>query len=74
MVTIELLYFDGCPTHEPARHLLRTVVREQAIAATFREIRVTTEAEAQEFKFLGSPTIRVNGKDIDETGREGAYG
>lgn len=72
-MTIDPLHFDDCPTHEPTRQLLRTVVKEQAIAANLREIKVTTEAQAKELKFPGSPTIRVNGKDIDE-GHEGAYG
>ncbi len=60
---IELLYFDGCPSHE---QLLPTV--EQLAAQTGAELqlrRVETPEAAERERFLGSPTVRVNGVDID---------
>ncbi len=66
--TIELLYFDGCPSHE---RLLPTVelLAEQAGAA-LQQRRVETPEAAERERFLGSPTVRVNGVDVDPTAPE----
>jgi hypothetical protein len=66
--TIELLYFDGCPSHE---QLLPTV--EQIAAQHGAELelrRVETPESARRERFLGSPTVRVNGVDIDPSAAE----
>jgi hypothetical protein len=68
MVQIEILYFDGCPTHKPALELVRRIVKEERISAHVREIKVSSEAEARALKFPGSPTIRVSGRDVDGVG------
>ncbi len=68
MVQIEILYFDGCPSHEPALELVRRIVKEKGIPAQVREIKVRSEAEARALKFPGSPTIRVNGRDVGGNG------
>ncbi|HYM56423.1 MAG TPA: hypothetical protein VES79_00525 [Solirubrobacteraceae bacterium] len=61
--TIELLYFDGCPSHE---RLLPTLQRlaDQA-GAELRLRRVETPEAAQADRFLGSPTVRVDGADVE---------
>ena len=68
---IELLYWDGCPSHPEALELLQTVLAERGIEATveLREVRTNSEAEA--LRFPGSPTIRVEGRDVDAFGAEG---
>ena len=42
---IEILFFDGCPNHEPTLALAREVVGELGVAAEIREVRVETEEE-----------------------------
>jgi len=69
MVQIEILYFKGCPTHKPALELVLRMVKEKGISAQVREIKVRSEAEARALKFPGSPTIRVNGRDVDGNGQ-----
>ncbi len=66
--TIELFYFDGCPSHE---RLLPIVVRlaDQTGAALLLRCVETPEAAETE-RFLGSPTVRVNGVDVDPTASE----
>jgi|ERR1051326_4970655 hypothetical protein len=66
---IEVLYFDGCPNHGPALQLLRDVLAEQGLQATISEVNVRDSAEAQRIGFLGSPSVRVNGVDIDPSAR-----
>lgn len=62
---IELFYFDGCPNHHPARQLLQEVLREESVQAPIIEVPVETPEAAVKQRFLGSPTIRISGVDLD---------
>ena len=64
---IELLYFDGCPTYGPAHQALKQALSEEGIDARVQLIAVNTNEEAQRMRFPGSPTIRVNGRDLFPT-------
>jgi hypothetical protein len=61
----QLLWFQGCPSHEEARLLLRRVLAEAGVGDGFDDIDATDPAVARELRFPGSPTIRVNGVDIE---------
>ncbi len=65
MVTIDVLFFDGCPNHEPTVQLAREVVSALGVPAEIHEVAVETAGDAEERRFLGSPTVRVNGSDIE---------
>jgi hypothetical protein len=62
---IEVLYFDGCPNHEALLPRVREILMETGIAAEIDLRTVTSDEEAQRERFLGSPTIRVDGHDIE---------
>ena len=62
---IEVLYFEGCPNHEPALDLAREVVASLGLSAPIREVAVRSPEHAEELRFLGSPSIRVDGRDIE---------
>jgi hypothetical protein len=62
---IEFLYFRGCPNHEAARKLLVEVLRENQLKITLHNVRIDSHDEAVAKRFIGSPTIRINGMDID---------
>ena len=62
---VEIYYFEGCPNHKPASDRVRSVIRDEEISADINEIEVPNEAAAKDVGFLGSPTIRINGLDID---------
>jgi hypothetical protein len=66
---IELLYFKGCPCFTPALALLQQVLDEEGISAKVHTIPVESEALAVEVRFLGSPSIRVDGQDIERDAR-----
>jgi len=66
---IEVLYFKGCPNHEPAVEQVRRALRAEAIATAVDEIEVRDAAMAQEIRFLGSPSVRINGMDVEEAAR-----
>lgn len=69
---VEVLYFDGCPNYGPAVERLQAVLREEGLHLEAEFIEVKDEATAKELGFLGSPTIRVNGMDVDTSSRETA--
>jgi hypothetical protein len=66
---IEVLYFEGCPNYLPAVERLRTVLRQEGLPADVSEIEVRDESTVKALKFFGSPTIRVNGLDIEADSR-----
>jgi hypothetical protein len=65
MTGVELLYWDGCPSHPQALAELEAAIAElgeDGLVVGLREI--TTEEEAAAEGFVGSPTIRVGGVDL----------
>ena len=67
---IELLTFAGCPNAEPTLRLVERVVDELGADVEVRRLEVVDARAAVENRFLGSPTVRVNGRDV-EPGAEG---
>ncbi len=61
---IEVLYVPGCPHHPAAVRKLSEVLASEGVAAEIRELAVTDSTMAEELRFYGSPTIRINGRDI----------
>lgn len=68
--TIRILYFAGCPNYEPAVELVETVVRDLRIDALIEEVELLDPEDAERLGFLGSPTIQVNGVDIEPAARD----
>lgn len=62
---IEILWFDDCPNHERARALVEDVLRERGIQQSVSSIRIVGAAFAESLRFPGSPTIRIDGTDIE---------
>lgn len=67
---VELLYWDGCPSYPEARELLAAVLADKGVDAEIRMHHVETHAEAKALRFPGSPTIRIDGRDVDPRGAE----
>jgi hypothetical protein len=62
---IEILYVPGCPNYQPALEGVKKVLASESVASEVHSLRVTTDAQARALLFPGSPTIRVNGRDIE---------
>ena len=62
---VSFLYYEECPSHEQALERLREVMAEEGIPGEVEVVKVETEEQARELRFVGSPTIRVDGQDID---------
>lgn len=63
--SIEILTFQGCPNGPAAVDLVRRVVTDTGVEATVTVVDVPDAAVAAETRFLGSPTIRVDGHDVE---------
>jgi hypothetical protein len=63
-VTVELLYWEGCPSYEDALAELRRALAELGFDdAKVALRRIDSDEEARAQRFVGSPTIRVDGRD-----------
>ena len=67
---IEFLFWEECPSHPEALALLRAVMEERGVADPIDVREVLTHEEAVELRFPGSPTIRVDGRDVDRDGAD----
>jgi hypothetical protein len=65
---IEFLYWEDCPSHPQALELLQGVMAEVEIDSPIEKIEVLTDEDAERLAFPGSPTIRVDGVDVDAVG------
>lgn len=63
--TAELLYFEDCPNRQGAQELLELVAEQEAVTLDLRLTEVASPEEAQTHRFLGSPSIRINGHDVE---------
>ena len=65
---VELLFWDGCPSHPRARAELEAEMATVGLDA--RAVVVTevpTDEAASAAGFVGSPTIRIDGVDVQPT-------
>ena len=70
-MTIEILYFDGCPNSGVVEQRLRAALDELGRkGATVNRIEVADPEDTERLEFTGSPTVRINGRDPFATGDE----
>ena len=62
---VEVLYFAGCPNYEQVLELVETTLAELGRSSQVELIEVTDAERASELRFLGSPTVRVDGHDVE---------
>lgn len=62
--SVELLYFDDCPSWSVALDNIKEALSKLEIPVNVSLIRIDTHNDAQKYEFSGSPSIRVNKKDI----------
>lgn len=65
MKTVEILFFEGCPSVELASSRARQAIEQAGTPAEVHMVRVESEAEAVARRFPGSPTVRVEGRDVE---------
>ena len=62
---VTYLWWAECPSHEEGYALLREALSAEGLDAEIVAIEVTSEDQAQRLEFIGSPTFRVRGRDLD---------
>jgi hypothetical protein len=63
-MTVELLWWEGCPSHPETLADLERILSEEGIGAELRRVEIESDEQARREHFPGSPTIRVDGEDI----------
>lgn len=61
---IEVLYVRDCPSHRTAVELVEGVLASRGLTEKIEEVLVSNQRMAVDLKFPGSPTIRINGRDV----------
>lgn len=64
---IEILYFEGCPNYGGLEQHIRALCTGLGTDTPIVSRRIDTDDQAHDERFLGSPTVRVNGVDVDPT-------
>ncbi|HZA32101.1 MAG TPA: hypothetical protein VE462_11355 [Propionibacteriaceae bacterium] len=62
---IEVLYFEGCPNYVSLAARLQSLLDAARVDETIVYRRIDSPEQAEDEQFLGSPTVRVNGVDVD---------
>lgn len=62
---IEVLYVPGCPNFQPAVERIEKVLVSESLRADIEGVPVNNDAEAKALQFPGSPTIRIDGSDVE---------
>ena len=64
-MTVELLWWEGCPSHPETLADLERILSEEGIGAELRRVEIESDEQARREHFPGSPTIRVDGRDVE---------
>ncbi|MES0278303.1 MAG: DUF2703 domain-containing protein [Dehalococcoidales bacterium] len=62
---IELYYFDECPSYKTALKYIDEALKEKGLNIPVEMVRITSEEDAVRHRFLGSPSVRIDGVDIE---------
>ena len=66
---IEVLYIDGCPHFPATVDAVKNSLGQFGLNCPIIEMSVTDQEMAMRIGFLGSPTVRINGLDIEPSAR-----
>ena len=72
-IVIQILFSEGCPHTSATIDLVKSVSKEMKLDIALERIQIDDHLQAQKLNFLGSPTIRVNGVDIDPSARSAQF-
>jgi hypothetical protein len=64
-VKIEVFYVADCPNRQPTIEIVQEVLREQGLRPDIIQLEISDPAQAAALSFVGSPTVRVDGKDVE---------
>jgi len=65
MIIIEIQHFHGCPNSEEMINRTKKAVTQSELEIEYKEVIVDTPEKAEQYKFRGSPTVLIDGKDLE---------
>lgn len=65
-IQIELLYFSDCDNYRKACDVICSTIGENGLDASIKLISVSEKDDLKALKFSGSPTVIINGKDVED--------
>ena len=65
-IKIDIQYFNGCPNSSEMIHRVKEAIKGSEEKIEYDEVLVESNELAEKLKFRGSPTVLINGKDIEE--------
>ena len=65
-IAVQVLAFEGCPNRAGAIELAARAIEDTGVEAALEVVDVADAQRAAELRFLGSPTIRVDGQDVEQ--------
>jgi hypothetical protein len=69
MKKLEVLVSRGCPNIEAAVRQARVGIDAAGVPTEIKIVLVESDADARRLRFLGSPTVRVDGVDVESAAR-----
>lgn len=66
MVKIAILFIKGCPGYTYTKKYIEEIIADEAIDAEISLIQIDNDEDARRLHFIGSPTVRVNGMDVEK--------
>ena len=64
-VKIDLLFMKGCPGYQQTKKFVEEIIKDKDIIAKINLIQIDNDRDARRLQFIGSPTVRVGGLDIE---------
>jgi len=62
---IQVLYLPGCPNYLPAVERVQKLLVSESLLTDIERVPINSDAEAAALQFPDSPTIRINGTDVE---------
>ena len=67
---VKVLYMEGCEATPPTVELIQDVAAGLGVSVSLERVLVETADQAAALRFLGSPTVQVDGQDIEPEARD----
>ena len=69
IIKIEVQYFNGCPNSPEMIRRIKEAIKGKEEIIEYNEVLVESNELAEKLKFRGSPTVLINGEDIEGRGK-----
>ncbi len=68
--SVEILVAPGCASRQQTEELVASLLVQTSVRASVKTIVIEDADQAAAIRFLGSPSVRVNGVDVEPEARD----